>query len=79
MKKLVLSLLMALTLVSFSACKKCQTCTTSVEQTVFGFSQTTSTSEEYCGKEYNNAPEEGTYTQSVFGTEQKVTVKCVKS
>lgn len=62
-----------------TSCKKCQTCTTTVEQTVFGINQKTSVSDEYCGDDYDNAPAEGTITNNVGGIDQKVTITCGKS
>ena len=59
------------------SCKKCQTCTTEVSQDVMGVSQVlSSTSEEYCGDNYDDAPAETTVTQSVQGVEQTVSITC---
>ena len=80
MKKALFSLsLIVFAAMSFTSCKKCQTCTTTVEQTVLGINQKVSASEEYCGDDYNNAPAEGTTTNNVGGIDQKVTIACEKS
>lgn len=80
MKKVLLSLsLIVFAAMGFTSCKKCQTCTTTVEQTVLGIYQKTSVSDEYCGDDYNSAPAEGTVTNNVVGIEQKVTITCEKS
>ena len=65
--------------VGMQSCKKCQTCTTAVTQLVFGFEQKVSTSEEYCGKDFDNAPEEGTVNVSTGVIEQTVTITCKPS
>ena len=80
MKKLILlpSLVLALGFISTS-CKKCQTCTTTVNQTVWGYDQSSNSSEEYCGDNYDNAPEEGTYQQSSGGVDQEVVIECEPS
>jgi hypothetical protein len=62
----------------FISCKKCQTCTTSTSQTVSGLPEVaTSTSQEYCGDEYDNAPAQGSVSQSLPGIEQTVAISCV--
>lgn len=58
------------------SCKKCQTCETKVTQEVFGYDQTTASSDEYCGDDYDNAPEPGTYTQNAGGVDQTVVITC---
>lgn len=60
----------------FSSCKKCQTCTTKTTQNVLGFDQTVTTSEEYCGDDYDNAPTPGSYSQNVGGITQQVEITC---
>lgn len=80
MKKAILSLsLIVFAAMGLTSCKKCQTCTTTVEQTVFGINQSTSVSEEYCGDDYDSAPAESTVTNNVGGIDQKVTITCEKS
>ena len=73
-------LVLALSIIALGAvsCKKCQTCTTHVSQSVGGISVEVSTgSEEYCGKDYDNAPPETSATQNVAGIVQTVTITCV--
>ncbi len=63
---------------SLTACKKCQTCTTTVTQDYGGGTpQSSTSSEEYCGKKYDDAPSESNTTQSANGVTQTVVVKCV--
>jgi len=66
-------------LLFMTSCKKCQTCTTTVTQDVQGFPMTSSTSQEYCGDEYDNAPAEGTVSQSAQGVSQTVTITCTEN
>jgi hypothetical protein len=75
MNKLVVTALLGLAIVSVS-CKKCQECTTDTKQIVGGFEQTTTTKDEYCGDEYDNAPTPGTYNQTSGGVEQEVKITC---
>ena len=63
----------------FVSCKKCQECTTSTKQLVGGFEQTTTTKNEYCGDEYDNAPTPGSYNQTVGGVEQEVVISCAEN
>jgi hypothetical protein len=78
MKKL--ALLTVIALAGFTSCKKCQTCTTKVVQETGIFPVTTSTSEEYCGDEYDDAPAEVSVVQDVGGgISQTVTIECVES
>lgn len=76
MKKLLFSIV-AIGALGLFSCKKCQTCTTSVSQTVMGTQVSTNTSEEYCGDDYDNAPPESSVNQSVAGVQQTVTITCV--
>ena len=77
MKKLFLISISVLAL-GFISCKKCQTCTvTTVQQYSGQPEQTSTTSEDYCGKEYDDAPAEGTVNQNISGFEQSVTIDCV--
>ena len=79
MKRLpIIITLGAFTVVFASSCKKCQECTTTTSQNVMGFDQSTNTVTEYCGDDYNNAPEEGTVNQVVGGISQTVTTSCVE-
>jgi hypothetical protein len=75
MKKLFLIAIVSVA--GFTSCKKCQTCTTTTTQDALLFPISTSTSEEYCGKEYDNAPAETSVTQEVGGISQSVTIECV--
>jgi len=59
------------------SCKKCQTCTTTTVQDYGSYQQTSSNASEYCGKEYDDAPSEGTTNQSSGGVTQTVTTTCV--
>lgn len=71
MKKniLIIGILLG-TLVAVSSCKKkCQTCTTTITQ--LGI-QTSKTTQQYCGAEYDDAPNEGTIDQIL----QSVTIEC---
>ena len=80
MKKALFSLsLIVFVAMGLTSCKKCQTCTTTVEQTVLGINQATTVSDEYCGDDYNNAPAESTVTNNVGGIDQTVTITCEKS
>lgn len=63
-------------LILSSACKKCQECKTDILQNNSGIEQTSSSTQEYCGDDYDNAPEEGTYNQNVGSIEQTVTITC---
>tara|TARA_B110000285_G_C14580360_1_gene361884 strand:+ start:180 stop:416 length:237 start_codon:yes stop_codon:yes gene_type:complete len=78
MSKLFTFSILALSLCFFS-CKKCKTCTTSVTQTVLGIEQTSSSSDEYCGKDYENAPAETDVTNNVPGINQRVVISCKES
>jgi hypothetical protein len=73
MRKIGITSFLGLAIVS---CKKCQECTTSTKQLVGGFEQTTTTKNEYCGDEYDNAPEPGNYSQNGGGVEQEVIISC---
>ncbi len=68
------------TVLSFSAlmfsCKKCQECKTETSQTISGSTQNTSSTQEYCGDSYDDAPSTGTYSSSSGGVEQTVTITC---
>ena len=77
MKKIYFIAILGLGL--FASCKKCQTCTTTVTQDVGFFPITTSSSQEYCGKEYDDAPAESSVTQEVEGISQTVVIDCVDS
>ena len=74
--KTILSFSIVCFLLSFTSCKKCQECITTTEQGASGYTQTTSTSNEYCGDNYDDAPQEGTYDQSAGGAIQIVTITC---
>lgn len=76
MKKAVLFSSLMLFALSFNACKKCQTCTTTTQQNYNGYEQNTNTTNEYCGDDYDDAPEEGTYVQNVGGVNQEVVIEC---
>ena len=79
MKKLLIAGAILLSVSSFTSCKKCQTCTTTTTQSYNGGTpQQTSTSEDYCGKNYDDAPAEGTVNQSAGGMEQSVVTVCVE-
>ncbi|NRA13511.1 MAG: hypothetical protein HRT57_16320 [Crocinitomicaceae bacterium] len=72
-------LVLALAVVAFGAvsCEKCQTCTTTVTQEVAGITTNVSTtSQEYCGDEYDDAPADAAVVQSVGGVDQTVTILC---
>ena len=76
MKKIILlTLLMAG--FTFTSCKKCQECTTTTVQTYNGIDQQAIASQDYCGSDYDNAPAEGTTSQSIAGGTQTVTIDCV--
>jgi hypothetical protein len=67
-------------LAGFTSCKKCQTCTITTTQDTGIFPITTSTSEEYCGDEYDDAPAETSVTQDLGGgISQSVVIDCVES
>lgn len=76
MKRIAIPLVLVLTFTGNISCKKCQTCTTITTQSVMGIDQSVSVSEEYCGKDYDNAPQEGTVTNNVSGVTQEVTISC---
>lgn len=75
--KLILAITLLIGSLAFVSCKKCQTCTTTTVQNVNGFDVSTSSSEDYCGSEYDSAPAEGTVYQNAGGATQEVTVNCV--
>ena len=78
-KALLLLSLIVFAAMGLTSCKKCQTCTTTVEQTILGIYQETTVSDEYCGSDYDNAPAETTVTNNIGGIDQKVTITCEKS
>lgn len=75
-KKIILTSLAVLA-IALTSCKKCQTCTTTTVQSYNGTEVSTSTDQEYCGNDYDNAPAEGTTYQSAQGATQAVTIDCV--
>lgn len=76
MKKIVLfTITLCISAFMFS-CKKCQECKTDTSQTFSGTTQNTSSTEKYCGDEYDDAPNTGTYSNSSGGVQQTVTVTC---
>jgi hypothetical protein len=75
-RSLILFAIVFFTSMVFISCKKCQECTTTTKQVVMGIEQNTSTSQNYCGKDYDNAPAEGTVVNNVGGINQEVTVSC---
>ena len=76
MKKVIL-LSTAVAFIGFTSCKKCQTCTTQTVQSYGGYEQVLNASSEYCGDEYDDAPEEGQYVnQQGGGVTQTVTITC---
>jgi len=80
MKKLIAPVVVScLIVLMLSSCKKCVECTTKVSQTVLGITTSTSTSEEYCGDEYDNAPEESTVSNNLGSVVQTVEVTCKDS
>lgn len=74
-------LVLALAVIALGAvsCKKCQTCTTVVSQTVQWIDTQTSVSEEYCGDAYDDAPAQTSFTQNVGGVSQAVTITYVEN
>lgn len=74
--KLLITFSFASLLLFSMSCKKCQECTTTTQQGAMGFEQTTSTTSEYCGDEYDNAPATGTVDNSANGVTQIVTITC---
>ena len=78
MKKIILFSL-AIAAISFTSCKKCQTCTTKVTQEYNGVPQSSTSNEEYCGDEYDDAPAETTVTQNAGGVTQTVVITCEES
>lgn len=76
MKKLAYLSILALSFTMLS-CRKCQTCTTTVTQSYgTGPAQNSTSSQEYCGKNYDDAPAEGTTTNSGGGVTQTVVIQC---
>jgi hypothetical protein len=76
MKKVLIAVVV-IAAFGFVSCKKCQTCTTTTSQSGPGFPAiNTSSSQEYCGKEYDDAPEDGTVNQSFSGYQQTVVITC---
>lgn len=68
----------AIALFGVVSCQKCQECTVETYQESNGYTQqTSSTTEEYCGDQYNDAPEEGTVSQNYGSVNQSVTTTCV--
>ncbi|MCB0479401.1 MAG: hypothetical protein KDC84_14625 [Crocinitomicaceae bacterium] len=78
MKKSILILsVFSLALITLSCKGKCRECTISTVQSYQGVNQTTNTTNEYCGDDYDNAPAEGTYVNNVGGgVTQTVTTTC---
>jgi predicted aldo/keto reductase-like oxidoreductase len=71
----VVILLMAVT---FHSCKKCQECTTDMYILYFNGGENNYTStKEYCGSEYDYAPESGMYYESIPGGYQSTKITCV--
>jgi len=69
----IFSLLFA---VSVGSCQKCQSCNTHIENET---NQTiSSTTSDYCGDSYDDAPTETSYTQTVGGQTETVTISCVE-
>lgn len=78
MKKYFLFAVVALAFGSVS-CKKCKTCTTRVTQNVQGVSVDVSVEDQdYCGDDYDDAPQETSVVQNVGGVSQTVTITCVE-
>ena len=77
MNKLTILGVLVATMVFSTGCKKCQTCTTKITQDLGFFDTSTSSSQEYCGKEYDDAPAEGSVSQEVSGISQTVSIICV--
>ena len=71
-----LFILSSLSLATFNSCKKCQSCNTLIEdqsnQTI------SSTTNDYCGDNYDDAPTETSYSETVAGETQSVTISCVE-
>jgi len=61
---------------TFTSCKKCKECTITTVQNVNGFNQSSSTTSEYCGDNYDDAPADGTVNQEVGSIQQTVTTTC---
>jgi hypothetical protein len=76
MKKLILPFALVTLCMSGTSCKKCQSCTTTTHQTVSGYTQTSNSTQDYCGDDYDDAPAEGTTTQSSGGVDQQVIIDC---
>lgn len=79
MKKSLVGIICLLLIVGFSSCKKCQTCTTKTSQDVQGTLMENSTSADYCGKTYDDAPAESSVTQNANGVTQTVTITCTEN
>jgi hypothetical protein len=70
------SILILVLLISFYSCQKCQSCNTLIESEA---NQTiSSTTDEYCGDNYDDAPTETSYSQTVGGQTESVTISCVE-
>ena len=76
MKKIIF-LTLAISGLAFTSCKKCQTCTVTTNQEVSGVTiQSSQQIDEFCGDNYDSAPEPGTVTQNLGVINQSVTTSC---
>lgn len=60
----------------FTSCQKCQECTTVTSQNNGGVSQSSSSTQNYCGKYYNDAPTPTSYSQTNAGVTEEVEITC---
>lgn len=77
--KLVLSVfILGISVISFQSCQKCQRCTTTSTQNSTGTNQSSSTYEDFCGENYDEAPTETSYTQNSGGVAYEISIECVE-
>lgn len=78
MKKILL-LTISISCLGFVACKKCKTCTTEVTQTQNSTGDPdiyVKTVTDYCGRDYDDAPEEAHVVNSENGETQTIIITC---
>ena len=58
------------------SCEKCQECTTKVSQNSGGVNQSSTSTQNYCGADYTNAPTPTAYSQTNAGITENVEIIC---
>ena len=79
MKRLyVFQFVFFLSVFALSSCRKCQECRTDMK--IFyssGYETDYTNTKEYCGKDYQYAPESGLYYENIVGGYQTTEITCV--